>query len=891
MASKAVFFTALFGLLACAAGMVVISAGDLPTPVNQCTKGPEYWCQSIGNAKSCGAITHCIQTVWERQVVPEDNDNICEVCKEMVQEARDQLLSNETQEDMKQVFEGSCKLMPVKMVQLKCIKLVDDFIPELIEMLASQMNPTMVCTTALLCNNAWVDGLLSEFKSAQSAKTSQRLSDESKCESCQAFMTHSANKIQSSSQVDVQHILFNICGQMNSYSDACMAIVADNIDQIFSSMEKSLQKEMCQPLGFCNEAELKPLRVSVRPLSNDRKFESKFEKSLASKAIVNDDLECQFCEALVKNVRSILISNTTEAEFVQVLTGLCKQTGSYAKECLALVDQYGEEAYSFIVNGLDPEQTCRLLTLCSSSTLGSPKVTKDRSSYLRIQPADIMKAAKLFPSQPVEKDLDTDLLVGQDENNAIRSNNLAALPAERLLPASVVLVAPRKPGCMLCEYVLHEIVNDLKNVTVKKEIEDVVKNICKKLPASISKECDDLINTYGDAMFFLLSQELDPAVLCTQLQLCTESTVEEIQLPENPFKATTYGDANTCSLCEFVITTLESKLEDNRTEESIKEALEGVCQRLPKTVRSDCVRLVDAYAKEIVEMLLADLKPDEVCVALKLCTPKTSSEIDYMIEGVPKGITVGEFLNSIKQTPAEKSQKIASTNTPMCVMCEYAMSVLEKRLLTNSTEEELTRAIQFLCAHLPATVADMCIDFVEQYGDELFDLLSSEIAPKVVCTQMGLCLPIDKTPKLLGHKNEKETALEVTGWKLPSKCEICEIVIEYLDKLLADDTIEASIDHIIERACTIVPHGAKDKCTGIVDTYGPYLLSQLATMLDKTKVCQSVHLCKPPPGQVQLLGGKQCTWGPTYWCASPQHADACNALDHCQTKVWMKSQP
>lgn len=57
-----------------------------------------------------------------------------------------------------------------------------------------------------------------------------------------------------------------------------------------------------------------------------------------------------------------------------------------------------------------------------------------------------------------------------------------------------------------------------------------------------------------------------------------------------------------------------------------------------------------------------------------------------MIEGVPKGITVGEFLNSIKQNPAEKSQKIASTNTPMCVMCEYAMSVLEKRLLTNSTE-------------------------------------------------------------------------------------------------------------------------------------------------------------------------------------------------------------
>lgn len=129
-------------------------------------------------------------------------------------------------------------------------------------------------------------------------------------------------------------------------------------------------------------------------------------------------------------------------------------------------------------------------------------------------------------------------------------------------------------------------------------------------------------------------------------------------------------------------------------------------------MKGDCVRLVDAYSKEIIEMLVADLKPDEVCVALKLCVPKSSNEskfsfdltnyrvansfctifgfsyliVDFTIGEAPKGITVGEFLDSIKQIPAEPSQKIASTNTPMCVMCEYAMSILEKRLITNSTE-------------------------------------------------------------------------------------------------------------------------------------------------------------------------------------------------------------
>lgn len=101
----------------------------------------------------------------------------------------------------------------------------------------------------------------------------------------------------------------------------------------------------------------------------------------------------------------------------------------------------------------------------------------------------------------------------------------------------------------------------------------------------------------------------------------------------------------------------------------------------------------------------------------------------------------------------------------------------------------------------------MCIDFVEQYGDEIFELLTSQIAPKAVCTQLGLCTPLDKSPRLLGHRNEQKP-LE---FKLPSKCEICETVVEYLDKLLADDTIEESIDRIIEKACVVIPRGAQDR--------------------------------------------------------------------------------
>ena len=69
-----------------------------------------------------------------------------------------------SQEELREVFEGSCNLIPIKTVSKECIQLVDEFIPELIETLASQMNPQVVCATAGLCNSVRVDRLLREYK-------------------------------------------------------------------------------------------------------------------------------------------------------------------------------------------------------------------------------------------------------------------------------------------------------------------------------------------------------------------------------------------------------------------------------------------------------------------------------------------------------------------------------------------------------------------------------------------------------------------------------------------------------------------------------------------------------------------------------------------------------
>lgn len=64
----------------------------------KCTWGPSYWCSGLKPSRECNKVTSlCIKKVWNQNPYPEDNDDVCTVCKNMVKEARDQLESNETQ--------------------------------------------------------------------------------------------------------------------------------------------------------------------------------------------------------------------------------------------------------------------------------------------------------------------------------------------------------------------------------------------------------------------------------------------------------------------------------------------------------------------------------------------------------------------------------------------------------------------------------------------------------------------------------------------------------------------------------------------------------------------------------------------------------------------------
>lgn len=209
----------------------------------------------------------------------------------MVGQARDQLESNETQEDLKAVFEGSCNLIPLKLIRKECDKLVDDFIPELVEALASQMNPQAVCTVAGLCNNAAIDKMLEEMHEddIEIAPKSKPLS----CEQCNSVGSLISQKFHGKNRDEVLDSLLGTCGQLSSFSDACANIVLIYFNEIYNELNKNLNSDnLCHMAGVCAaNYHNHPEMIEIRPRSD------------VGFVTVSDDIPCELCQQLVTHLR------------------------------------------------------------------------------------------------------------------------------------------------------------------------------------------------------------------------------------------------------------------------------------------------------------------------------------------------------------------------------------------------------------------------------------------------------------------------------------------------------------------------------------------------------------------------------------------------------------
>lgn len=128
------------------------------------------------------------------------------------------------------MFEGSCDLLRIKPIVKECIKVADDYIPELVDTLASQMNPQVVCHVAGLCNNERIHKMIEDSKNQQDNTPKKP----DTCEGCHTVVDVMQNKLNKASRDDIlQGFLTVIISILRMHSFNALFLGLWKIGQLF----------------------------------------------------------------------------------------------------------------------------------------------------------------------------------------------------------------------------------------------------------------------------------------------------------------------------------------------------------------------------------------------------------------------------------------------------------------------------------------------------------------------------------------------------------------------------------------------------------------------------------------------------------------------------------
>ncbi|KAG9344433.1 hypothetical protein JZ751_011103 [Albula glossodonta] len=204
---------------------------------------------------------------------------------------------------------------------------------------------------------------------------------------------------------------------------------------------------------------------------------------------------CQDCVKFIADAQEEAKSNTSFInDLITQIEKQCDLLGPGISDmCKQYVGQYAPVVIQQLMS-MKAEDICARAGFCPSvHTVPMEKLVA----------AKVFPAAKLFPAEAVEQP--------------------AEVKPTLLKPAKKMVRARESAQCAICEFVLKEIDSMLQDEKTEENVVHAVEKVCMVLPSTLSAQCKDLIEAYGQAIIELLVQEADPKTVCTVLGLCKDA--------------------------------------------------------------------------------------------------------------------------------------------------------------------------------------------------------------------------------------------------------------------------------------------------------------------------------------------------------------------------------
>lgn len=192
---------------------------------------------------------------------------------------------------------------------------------------------------------------------------------------------------------------------------------------------------------------------------------------------------------------------------------------------------------------------------------------------------------------------------------------------------------------------------------------------------------------------------------------------------------------------------------------------------MPK-LRNKCDALVDKYGDYIVDLIMKELTPKEICRELGMCILRmqveTSDDLRITVVAIPASqstmrrdyepiTNVNDDIFTVDEGDDEVSAVdpnyayIHASDSNICVICETVMTQLEKELADKTTQAQIKNAIKNVCHSMPKSFSDQCSKFIDSYATLIISLIDTT-PPKEICGKINLC----SEPSIMESKRKAE---------------------------------------------------------------------------------------------------------------------------------------
>ncbi|CAI9606578.1 unnamed protein product [Staurois parvus] len=312
-----------------------------------------------------------------------------------------------------------------------------------------------------------------------------------------------------------------------------------------------------------------------------------------------------------------------------------------------------------------------------------------------------------------------------------------------------------------------------------------------------------------------------------------------------------------CEICKEVVTVVANFLKDNITQTETLDLFNKACELLKDpSMISQCKQLVAEYYPLILGIIEQELSnPSVACCAIGLCKSlqqylanlKSVQLTTNEIPDVDLSKMVSPFLANVPilLKPQEKTD-LTPKNNDICKDCLQLVGDMQDQLKSNSSFSKM--------------LIENFLKECEQLGGGLSEMTANEI-----CCYASLCskasLSQDLIPaKVIVPAMKLQPAIKVAQPETSNGgplCEICELVVQNVEKFLDTNRSRAHIKEALDKVCDILPSQYSKKCKDFIDTYADLVITIMEEEGNPRIICMAMGCCSSRKPQIVKLDSEK----------------------------------